>query len=138
MIKKQFNDNERAHRLYTNTPLLKALFTVILPGLLSTLMIGVYIFATQIIIVRLLPLTIDFQTTFGHTEDEIKYLIGIKGGQFVSIGDIVKGSMSISSPILTVVGTSPFFLATGAGVLFTQSLGKNNKVKANEVFKTSF
>jgi Na+-driven multidrug efflux pump len=137
MIKKQFNDNERAHRLYTNTPLLKALFTVILPGLLSTLMVGVYIFATQIIIVRLLPPTIDFYATFGHTEEEIRTLIG-SSGQFVSIGDIVKGSMSISSPILTIIGTSPFFLATGAGVLFTQSLGKNNKVKANEVFKTSF
>jgi Na+-driven multidrug efflux pump len=134
-MKKQFIENQKAHHLYANTPLLKALLIVIGPGLLVTLMSGIYIFAAQIIIVRLLPPTIDFQATFGHSEDEIKALAG---NSFYDISDIVKGSMSISTPILTIVGTSPFFLASGAGVMFTQSLGKNNRDKAHEVFKTSF
>jgi Na+-driven multidrug efflux pump len=46
--------------------------------------------------------------------------------------------MSISSPIVTIIGSSPFFLAGGAAVLFTQSMGKQTKYKADQVFKTSF
>jgi Na+-driven multidrug efflux pump len=133
-MQKQFIENQKAHHLYANTPLLKALLTVIGPGLLVTLMSGIYIFATQIIIVRLLPPTIDFYATFGYTEQQIIDW----GGHVTTISDVVKGSMSISSPILTIIGSSPFFLASGAGVMFTQSLGKNNKGKAREVFKTSF
>jgi Na+-driven multidrug efflux pump len=46
--------------------------------------------------------------------------------------------MSIASPIATIIGSSPFFLAGGAGVLFTQAMGRQNKDKADQVFKTSF
>ncbi|GHU27604.1 hypothetical protein FACS1894152_4430 [Bacilli bacterium] len=77
MDKKQFIENERAHRLYANTPLLKALLIVIIPGLLMTLMTGIYIFTSQIIIVRLLPIAHgnngqDFLLMFGHTKTEIE------------------------------------------------------------------
>jgi Na+-driven multidrug efflux pump len=46
--------------------------------------------------------------------------------------------MSISSPLATIIGSSPFFLAGGAGVLFTQAMGKQSKYKAEQVYKTSF
>jgi Na+-driven multidrug efflux pump len=57
---------------------------------------------------------------------------------FYDVGDIVKGAMSISSPIATIIGSSPFFLAGGAAVLFTQAMGRESKYKADQVFKTSF
>jgi Na+-driven multidrug efflux pump len=46
--------------------------------------------------------------------------------------------MSISSPIATIIGSCPFFLAGGAAVLFTQAMGRESKYKADQVFKTSF
>jgi Na+-driven multidrug efflux pump len=46
--------------------------------------------------------------------------------------------MSISSPLITIIASSPFFLAGGATVVFTQAMGKKNRYKANEIFKTSF
>ncbi|GHU48580.1 hypothetical protein FACS1894218_5900 [Bacilli bacterium] len=107
-----------------------------------TLMTGIYIFTSQIIIVRLLPIAHggdqDFFLMFGHTKTEIENLCQNSNTPFFDVGDVVKGSMSISSPLLTIIGTSPFFLAGGAGVLFTQSLGKDSKAKAREVYKTSF
>jgi Na+-driven multidrug efflux pump len=46
--------------------------------------------------------------------------------------------MSISSPIATIIGSSPFFLAGGAAVLFTQAMGRESKYKTDQVVKTSF
>jgi Na+-driven multidrug efflux pump len=46
--------------------------------------------------------------------------------------------MSICTPIVTIIGTSPFFIAGGATVLFTQAMGRSSKYKAEQVFKTSF
>jgi Na+-driven multidrug efflux pump len=57
---------------------------------------------------------------------------------FSDVGDVVKGAMSISSPLVTIIGSSPFFLAGGATVLFAQAMGKQNKYKSEQVFKTSF
>jgi Na+-driven multidrug efflux pump len=57
---------------------------------------------------------------------------------FYSVGDVVKGAISISTPMSAIIGSSPFFLAGGAAVLFTQAMGRGSKYKADQVFKTSF
>jgi Na+-driven multidrug efflux pump len=136
-----FVKNQRAHDLYVNKPLLKAILRVVLPSLLMTLMTGVYIFVSQVIIVRLVPIS------HGNTAENFNYwfgmdyatIYGLAGkDHFYDVGDVVRGATSISSPILTIIGTSPFFIAGGASVLFTQAMGRSSKYKAEQVFKTSF
>jgi Na+-driven multidrug efflux pump len=70
--------------------------------------------------------------------EHIKNLCKENNLDFYDVSDVVKGAISISSPLATIIGTSPFFIAGGATVLFTQSLGNSNQTKAQEVFKTSF
>lgn len=137
--------NKKAYDLYVNKPLLKALLIIIIPSLLMTLMTGIYYFANQIIIVKLLPIAHgnaqqNFNYWFGNNINylQIKDLCKQNGLDFYDVSDIVKSAISISSPIATIIGTSPFFIAGGATVLFTQSLGNNNQNKASEVYKTSF
>jgi Na+-driven multidrug efflux pump len=138
----RFVKNHKAHNLYVNRPLLKAILIVIIPSLAMTFMTGIYIFTSQVIINRLVPIAhgsdvaTNFQYWFGVSESTIKNLLGDK--KFYDVGDVVKGAMSISSPLVTIIGSSPFFLAGGAAVLFTQSMGKQSKYKADQVFKTSF
>jgi Na+-driven multidrug efflux pump len=118
---------------------------IIIPCLLMNLMIGVYYFTNQVIIVRLVPIahgdaSANFNYWFGNTFDyqQIKNLASSNHLSFYDVGDVVRGAISISVPIATIIGTSPFFIAGGATVLFSQTLGQNNQSKAQQVFKTSF
>jgi Na+-driven multidrug efflux pump len=135
--------NQKAHELYANKPLFKALMIIIIPSLLMALMTGIYYFMNQVMIIRFVPSSHgdaqqNFTYWFGMDNDQYNYIKGQLGKDFLDVGDIVKGAISISSPIATIIGTSPFFVAGGAVVLFTQSLGNNNQTKAQEVFKTTF
>lgn len=135
--------NQKAHDLYANKPLFKALIIIIFPTLLIALMTGIYYFANQIIIVKLLPIAHgnkqqNFNYWFHMDYEAIKNLVNNNGFDFYDVSDVVRGAISISSPVATIIGTSPFFIAGGASVLFTQSLGNNDQNKAQEVFKTSF
>jgi hypothetical protein len=59
--------NKRAHELYVTKPLLKALIIIIIPSLLIAFMTGIYYFANQIIIVKLLPIAHgDAQANFNY------------------------------------------------------------------------
>jgi hypothetical protein len=55
-MKNGFVKNQRAHELYVNKPLFKAILMVILPSLAMTFMTGIYIFTSQVIINRLVPI----------------------------------------------------------------------------------
>jgi hypothetical protein len=56
-MKNGFVKNQKAHDLYVNRPLLKAILIVIIPSLTMTFMTGIYIFASQLIINRLVPIS---------------------------------------------------------------------------------
>jgi Na+-driven multidrug efflux pump len=49
---------------------------------------------------------------------------------------VVKSALSISSPFSTIFTTVPFFIAGGAGVMFTQAIGRGDRQRAYEIFKT--
>jgi hypothetical protein len=55
-MKNGFVKNQRAHDLYVNKPLLKAILIVIIPSLAMTMMTGIYFFASQLLINRLVPI----------------------------------------------------------------------------------
>jgi hypothetical protein len=55
-MQNKFVKNKKAHDLYANKPLFKAILIVIIPSLAMTLMTGIYIFASQVIINRLVPI----------------------------------------------------------------------------------
>jgi Na+-driven multidrug efflux pump len=147
-MKTQFTENQRAYNLYVKKPLFLALMTVILPSLLMLLMSVVYIFASQIILVRLVPEhgTNTFQNLFHVSESEINSFIAQINSDTQHTGtvekflvsDAVRASMSISSPLAVIIASSPFFIADGTAVLFTQTLGHSNRTKANQVYKTGF
>jgi hypothetical protein len=62
-----FVKNQRAHDLYVNKSMLKAILTVVMPSLAMTLMTGIYLFASQAIIVRLVPIAHgDDAANFAH------------------------------------------------------------------------
>jgi hypothetical protein len=62
-MKNGFVKNQRAHDLYVNKPLLKAILIVIIPSLAMTFMTGIYIFTSQLLINRLVPIA--------HGSDEV-------------------------------------------------------------------
>lgn len=140
MEKNSFEKNVLAHNLYVNTPLLKALLKIIVPTLLMTFMTGIYLFSSQLIIATFVPKIFnnDWQNVFSKYGD-----LGVTGVDINKISiqtpaDIVKSALSICSPIATIIGSSPFFLAGGASILFGRSLGAESRTKSNTIFKTSF
>lgn len=138
----KFVENKRAYELYVKTPLLKALIKIIIPGLLISLMMGVYWFVDQILIARLVPHdgVHTCENIFGHSESEINDWITQVDPSlvFYGPGEVIKSAITISSPISLVLLCMPFFISTGTGIIFTQAIGKNNREKAYESYKMGF
>ncbi len=141
-MEKRFVENKRAYELYVKTPLLKALIKIIIPGLLISLMMGIYWFVDQILIARLVPHdgVHTCENIFGYSEETIKSWIKQVDPSliFYGPGEVIKTAITISSPISLVLLCMPFFISTGTGIIFTQAIGKNNREKGYESYKMGF
>jgi Na+-driven multidrug efflux pump len=51
----------------------------------------------------------------------------------MNTSDIVKSAINISSPIIMIINAIPIIAAIGAGVMYTQAISLNNRVKADEI-----
>ncbi len=138
----KFVENKRAYELYVKTPLLKALLKIIIPGLLISLMMGVYWFIDQIMLARLVPHdnVHTCEHLFGFDENTIRTWISENGNNlvFYGPGEVIKSAITISSPISLLILCLPFFISTGTAIIFTQAIGKNNREKAQEAYKIGF
>lgn len=138
----KFVQNKRAYELYVKTPLLKALLKIIIPGLLISLMMGIYWFIDQIMLARLVPHdnVHTCENLFGVNENTIKIWISEndKNLVFYGPGEVIKSAITISSPISLLILCLPFFISTGTAIIFTQAIGKNNLKKHKKLTKLVF
>jgi len=140
--------NLKAHKLYAETPLFKAILLVALPGLLISLMSGVYIFADQLLLALLIPNdgVHDFIHVFGNLlpNDPDPYTTISNaintfnntyntGFTIFNPADIVKSAVSISSPITGVINAVPNIIGVGAGVMYTQAIARGMRIKGNQI-----
>lgn len=136
----------KAQKLFVETNIWLAILKVALPGLLISLMSGIYIFADQLLMALLIPTdgVHDFYQTFGYSIDEAKkWIEAFNTEHTVSLtlldtSSIIKSAISISAPLTMILNAMPFLAGIGAGVMYTQTLSKNNHLKGQEVWKTSF
>lgn len=141
-----FIENKKAYELYVRTPLFKALIKIIVPGLIISLMMSVYLFIDQIMIASMVPNdgVHDFVHLFGKSQEEINNLITSFNNDYGTKlilyrpAEVIKTALTISSPITVVLTSLSFFISTGTGVIFTQAIGKNNNKKGSECWKTGF
>ena len=146
----------RAHKLYANKNIFKTVLIVAIPGLLISLMSGIYVFADQLLLTTLVPkdpyhdfLHIyssgNFHPPYG--EELENYIIRLLEKLNTDLGSnyslmdtasIVKSAVAITCPIMNIINAVPNIAAVGAGTLYGQCIAKNNKDKANQIWKTTF
>ncbi len=141
--KKRFVDKGlKAHKLYAQTPLFKAVLLVAIPGLLISFMSGIYVFADQLLLSLLVP-----EDPF-HNMDKIYLAQGISETNlnwikenvqnFADTKQMVKSSIAITLPIMMVINAVPNIAAIGAGSMYGQCIAKDNKPKALQIWKSTF
>ena len=138
MQKKRFVDKGlKAHKLYAQTPLFKAVLLVAIPGLLISFMSGIYVFADQLLLSLLVP------KDDVHNMDKIYLAQGISQANldwikhnvqnFADTKQMVKSSIAITLPIMVVINAAPNIAAIGAGSMYGQCIAKDNKPKALQI-----
>lgn len=138
MQKKRFVDKGlKAHKLYAQTPLFKAVLLVAIPGLLISFMSGIYVFADQLLLSLLVP------EDPIHNMDKIYLAQGISQANldwikdnfqnFADTKQMVKSSIAITLPIMMVINAVPNIAAIGAGSMYGQCIAKDNKPKALQI-----
>lgn len=142
MQKKRFVDKGlKAHKLYAQTPLFKAVLLVAIPGLLISFMSGIYVFADQLLLSLLVP------KDDVHNMDKIYLAQGISQANldwikdwikdnfqnFADTKQMVKSSIAITLPIMMVINAVPNIAAIGAGSMYGQCIAKDNKPKALQI-----
>ncbi len=147
MQKKRFVDKGlKAHKLYAQTPLFKAVLLVAIPGLLISFMSGIYVFADQLLLSLLVP------EDPIHNMDKIYLAQGISQANldwikdwikdnfqnFADTKQMVKSSIAITLPIMMVINAVPNIAAIGAGSMYGQCIAKDNKPKALQIWKSTF
>ncbi len=148
----------KAHKLYAQTPLFRAVLLVAIPGLLISLMSGIYVFADQLLLSILVPQdpmhdVNHIYASLGYgaeAENKIKELIDTlneaiknKTGEpgtysFATTATIVKSAVAITLPIMMVINAVPNIAAIGAGSMYGQCIAKDNKPKALQIWKSTF
>lgn len=143
MQKKRFVDKGlKAHKLYAQTPLFKAVLFVAIPGLLISFMSGIYVFADQLLLSLFVP------EDPVHNMDKIYLAQGISQTNldwikhnvqnFADTKQMVKSSIAITLPIMMVINAVPNIAAIGAGSMYGQCIAKDNKPKALQIWKSTF
>lgn len=151
MHKKRFVDKGlKAHKLYAQTPLFRAVLLVAIPGLLISFMSGIYVFADQLLLSILVPkdITWDMTQTIYPSEhvdvnliiNEILPKLNAAGLEysFADTATIVKSAVAITLPIMMVINAVPNIAAIGAGNMYGQCIAKDNKPKALQIWKSTF
>ena len=147
---KQFDTsakNLKSHKLFAETNLFKAILKVASTGLLIALMMGIYVFADQLLLSRLVPHdgVHNFDEIFQYDEATIRSAVDYFNNNnpdynidFLTVSEIIKSSISISTPLVLILNAVPLLGAMGASILFTQSIARNDLYKGKQIYKTSF
>ncbi len=150
MQQKRFvNKGLKAHKLYAETPLFKAVLLVAIPGLLISFMSGIYVFADQLLLSLLVPqdpihdMAKTIYPCYGIDVEEIKKILEKLTGagynySFADTATIVKSAVAITLPIMMVINAVPNIAAIGAGSMYGQCIAKDNKPKALQIWKSTF
>ncbi|ADE19944.1 MATE family efflux transporter [Mycoplasma crocodyli] len=156
----------RAKELFEDTPVRKAAWIVAVPGLLTSLMIGLYAFLNQVFILNFVPKTVsllygDLATdpNSGQLYDYLSSWNGVKLSRdefnlisnvyssYLTTGENISKITGDSIATISVNATIPFtifsssiifLIPVGASVYYTKCISKNLERTGKDLWSTSF
>lgn len=147
---------ERAEKLFANTPIKKAIWIVAIPSLLSSLMFGLYTFIDQVFLqkfvpdnrniwsemIQFLPDTLNFLTS---NELKQKYLDIINNSSYkdLNLGKIdANGVVSMTTaaiqPLIIFSNSIVFLVPVGASIYYTKCISKKLEKSGRDLWATMF
>ncbi|MBU4693341.1 hypothetical protein KQ878_00375 [Mycoplasma zalophidermidis] len=150
---------DRANRLFGNTPIKKAIWIVVIPSLLTALMVGLYSFADTIFIQQFVPKTkiiFDTNTNPGEiynflpslnirhiTHDEYytlyeKYKNIGAGIPEINGNLIVSTANAAFQPLIVFSNSIVFLVPVGASIYYTKCIGKGYEFTGKNLWATMF
>lgn len=139
--------NKKLIHLYEEANGWKIFYKLILPALLITLSLGIYVFFDQLLLVLILPTNPNF--TFndvfkinGYTdaEAEIKRIISDYPQYnltFYDVSAIVKTANAISLPITAILEVVPYLIGVGAATYYAKNLALKKTDNLKKIFNSS-
>lgn len=149
---------ERAEKLFGQTPIKKAIWIVAIPSLLAAIMAGLYGFIDQIFILNLVPKN---RNIFGNNESEIVQFLNPalhSGGFFsdykimieqynlhsitklaeITPNSIVSTASAVFGPLILFSNAIVFLVPVGASIYYTKCVSKQLKRAGQDLWATMF
>lgn len=131
-----------AIKLFEQTSIFKSLFKIVFLAIVVSLASGIYVFADQILMVKLLPINPHYnsQDVFGENYKAIE-IIKDKGlDQYINtdVASVIRTAISLSSPLTVVCTAITLLLGLGISINYSKMLGKKDYQKAKETWSNGF
>ncbi len=131
-IDQQYNDNP-----------LKLIYRTAIPGLLISLMLGVYIFADQLMMVKFIPMdgVHTFSNIFSASHNEIERIVNTYSDHNIKmfeVPDIVRTMLTSTVSLVVLIEAIPALIAVGGSILFVKNLGKHHISKSVQIWNSTF
>lgn len=133
-------------KLFENTSLFKALLKVIFLSILVSLATGIYIFADQVMMTRLIPLNPEFSSekVFGlfngiSLTQQMNMIIEKYNLNIVTnTSSIIRTANSLSAPFVQVGMAIALLIGLGVSISYSRNLGKQNVSGIKNVWTNGF
>ncbi len=131
-IDKQYNDNP-----------LKLIYKTAIPGLLISLMLGIYVFADQLMMVKFIPMdgVHTFSNIFTSSHADIERIVNTYSDHNIKmfeIPDIVRTMLTSTVSLVIIIEAIPSLIAVGGSIIFVKNLGKKHINKSIQVWNSTF
>lgn len=162
---KSLDKQKRAHELFENTPVKKAVWIVAIPGLMISLMVGLYAFLDQVFILNFIPRTIpilnndistgtegelySYLSTWNKTKlnreqfDSLRNIYAGLNSNFEELGRISGDTVATIAvnatfPFAVFCNSIIFLIPVGASVYYTKCISRNTENTGKDLWSTSF
>lgn len=136
---------DSATQLFEKTSIFKALLKVIFLAIIVSLSIGIYVFVDQILMVKIIPLNTKYFSeshVFNGTNYDYNTVVQIvKENNIkinVQIAELVRTSISLSSPLTLVCNALALLLGLGISINFSKFLGKKDYLQLDKTWSNGF
>lgn len=139
--------NKKLIHLYEEANGWKIFYKLILPALLITLSLGIYVFFDQLLLVLILPTNPNFTFNdvfkingYPDAESEIKRIINTYPQYnltFYDVSAIVKTANAIALPITAILEVVPYLIGVGAATYYAKNLALKKTDNLRKIFNSS-
>ncbi|MDE5553519.1 MAG: polysaccharide biosynthesis C-terminal domain-containing protein [Malacoplasma sp.] len=131
-----------AIKLFEQTSIFKSLFKIVFLAIVVSLASGIYVFADQILMVKLLPINTHYnvQDVFGENYKAIEVIKNKGLDHYINtdVASVVRTAISLSSPLTIVCTAITLLLGLGISINYSKMLGKKDYQKAKETWSNGF